>query len=88
MLCFICATQPNCLTNLNGMASSYYHHHNPMLPQSSSPVTATPATVSSISPIPPTYDNATKSFNNTIEAFRRTQSARFPSNQVKLTCFI
>nr|XP_027199908.1 hemicentin-1-like isoform X1 [Dermatophagoides pteronyssinus] len=80
--------KPNCLTNLNGMASSYYHHHNPMLPQSSSPVTATPATVSSISPIPPTYDNATKSFNNTIEAFRRTQSARFPSNQVKLTCFI
>ncbi|OTF75746.1 hypothetical protein BLA29_011762, partial [Euroglyphus maynei] len=69
------------------MAASYYHHHNPMLPQSS-PITVTPATASSISPIPPTYDNATKSLNNTIDAFRRTQSARFPSNQVKLTSFI
>nr|XP_046910344.1 hemicentin-1-like isoform X1 [Dermatophagoides farinae] len=72
--------KPNCLPHLNGMAASYYHHHNPMLPQSS-PITATPATTSSISPIPPTYDNATKTLNNTIEAFRRTQSARFTSNQ-------
>lgn len=62
------------MAHLNGTAS-FFHHSGNNLSTLQRQQQQVP-----LSPVPPTYDNATKTLSHN-DAFRRTQSARF--NQVK-----